>query len=99
MHFGQRHSQLLPFCEYVFAPGKSPVKVQAEILDIFLLRKVYFVYVDLGGVGAGVSSSGECDVDQLAFISFYPPSLYPFLYCIQVGEWRLLGCYAMWLLF
>jgi hypothetical protein len=33
------HSQLLPFCEYVFVPGKSPVEVQPEILDI-LLKKV-----------------------------------------------------------
>jgi hypothetical protein len=46
MHFGERHSQLLPFCEYVFAPGKSPVEVQPEIVVIILLRKVYVVYVD-----------------------------------------------------
>jgi hypothetical protein len=26
MQFGERHSQLLPFCEYMFAPGKSPVE-------------------------------------------------------------------------
>jgi hypothetical protein len=45
MHFGERHSQLLPCCEYVFVPGKSPVEMQPEILDI-LLRKVYAVYVD-----------------------------------------------------
>jgi hypothetical protein len=45
MHFGERHSQLLPFCEYAFAPGKSPVRVQPKILDS-LLRKVYVVYVD-----------------------------------------------------
>jgi hypothetical protein len=43
MHFGERHSQVLPFCEYVFAPGKSPVEVQPQILDI-LLRKEYAVY-------------------------------------------------------
>jgi hypothetical protein len=35
MHFGGANSQLLPFCEYLFAPGKSPVEVQPEILDIF----------------------------------------------------------------
>jgi hypothetical protein len=30
----------------VFAPGMSPVEVQPEILDIFLLRKVYIFHVD-----------------------------------------------------
>jgi hypothetical protein len=44
MHFGERHSQLLPFCEYVFVPGKSPVEVQPEILGI-LLRKVHVVRI------------------------------------------------------
>jgi hypothetical protein len=56
MQFGERHSQLLPFCAYMFAPGKSPVEVQPEIHDI-LLRKVYAVYVDSR---AGFSSCGEC---------------------------------------
>jgi hypothetical protein len=60
MHFGERHSQLLPFCEYVFAPAKSPVEVQPEILDSFLLRKVYVVYVDWR---TGFSSCGECNMD------------------------------------
>jgi hypothetical protein len=46
VHLGEHHSQLLPFCEYVFAPGKSPVEVQFEIFGIILLRKVYVVYVD-----------------------------------------------------
>jgi hypothetical protein len=46
MHFGERHSQLLPLCEYVFEPGKSHVEVQHEMLDIFLLRQVYAVYMD-----------------------------------------------------
>jgi hypothetical protein len=59
MHFGERHSQLLPFCEYVFASGKSPVDVQPEILDI-LLRKVYTVYMDCR---TGFPSCGECDMD------------------------------------
>jgi hypothetical protein len=53
--FGERHSQLLPFCEYVFAPSKSPVEVQTETLDILLLRKVYADYVDWR---AGFSSCG-----------------------------------------
>jgi hypothetical protein len=61
MHFGVRHSQLLPFCEYVFMPSKSPVEVQTEILEIILLRKVDVVYVDWR---AGVSSYGECDMDR-----------------------------------
>jgi hypothetical protein len=72
MHFGECYSQLLPFCEYVFAPGKSPVEVQLEILDIFLLRKVYVIYMDWG---AGFSSFCECDMEQLGFSSFYSPLL------------------------
>jgi hypothetical protein len=69
MHFGRCHSQLLPCCEYVFEPGKSSVEVQPEILDIFLLRKVYVVYMDWQ---AGFSSCGERDMDLLGFVSFYP---------------------------
>jgi hypothetical protein len=79
MHFGERHSQLPPFYEYVFAPGKSPVEVQPKILDILLLRKVYIVYMDWR---PGLSSCGECDVDRLGFVSFNPQFLDPFLYCI-----------------
>jgi hypothetical protein len=60
MHFGERHSQLLPFCEYVFAPDKSPVEVQTEIFDIFLLRKMYTVYMDWA---EGFSSCGGCNMD------------------------------------
>jgi hypothetical protein len=72
MHFGERHSHFLPVCEYVFAPGKSPVEVQPAILGIFLLRKVYAVHVDWR---AGFSSCGECDMDRLGFVSFHPQSL------------------------
>jgi hypothetical protein len=72
MHSGQRHSKLLPFCEYVFAPGKSPVEVQPEILDVFLLRKVHIVYMDWW---AGFSSCGERDIDRLGFVISYPLSL------------------------
>jgi hypothetical protein len=72
MHFGVRHSQLLPFCEYVFAPGKSSVEVQPEILDNFVLRKVYVVYMDWR---AGFFSCDERDMGRLGFVSFYPPSL------------------------
>jgi hypothetical protein len=64
MHFGQLHSQLLPFCEYVFAP---PVEEQSKVRDI-LLRKVYVVYIDWRG--ADISSCGECDMGRLGFISF-----------------------------
>jgi hypothetical protein len=61
MHFDERHSQLLPFCEYVFAPGKSPVEMQPEILDFSMLKKVYVVYMDLR---VGFSSCGERDMDR-----------------------------------
>jgi hypothetical protein len=30
----------------MFAPGKSPVEVQPQILDIFLLKEVYVAYVE-----------------------------------------------------
>jgi hypothetical protein len=59
------------FCSVnVFAPGKSPIEVQTEILDIILLRKVYVVYMDLR---AGFSLCGECDMDLLglAFICLF----------------------------
>jgi hypothetical protein len=72
MYFVELHSLLLPFCEYVFGPGKSPVEMQPDILDIFLLRKVYVVYVDWW---SGFSSCGECDMDRFVFIGFYPSFL------------------------
>jgi hypothetical protein len=40
---------LFPFCENVFVPGKSPIKVQSEMLDIFL-GELYTVYMDRGRV-------------------------------------------------
>jgi hypothetical protein len=67
MHFGEHHSQLLPFSEYVFAPGKSPVEVQPKIFDI-LLREVYIVYMDLGQVCLHVVNVTWTDFDLLAFI-------------------------------
>jgi hypothetical protein len=33
MLLGERHSQLFPFCEYVFALGKSPVEVHLLVGD------------------------------------------------------------------
>jgi hypothetical protein len=66
MHFGGRHSQFLPFCEYIFAPGKSPVEVQPEILDIFL-RKVYFMWTG-GQVSFRVVNVTWTDLGSLAFI-------------------------------
>jgi hypothetical protein len=34
----------------MFDPGKSPVKVLAEILDIFFLGELHIVYMDRGHV-------------------------------------------------
>jgi hypothetical protein len=68
MHFGERHSQLLPLCEYVFASGKSPVEVQPEILDIFSLRKVYAVCVDGREVSVPVVSVTRTDLYSLGSI-------------------------------
>jgi hypothetical protein len=67
VHFGERHFQLLPLCEYGFAPGKSPVEVQPEILDI-LLRKVYTVYMDWGRFSLRVVNVTWTDLHSLAFI-------------------------------
>jgi hypothetical protein len=72
MHFDERPSQLFPFCEYVFGPGKSPVVVQHERFDIFLLRQMYVVYMEWW---TGFCLCGECDVDRLEFITFYPAFL------------------------
>jgi hypothetical protein len=49
----------------MFVPGKSFVKVQREILDIFFM-------------GARLSSCGQCDVGRLGFVSFYFPFLNQF---------------------
>jgi hypothetical protein len=70
MHFGERHSQFLPFYEYVFASGKSPIKVKPKTLYI-LLRKVYILYADWGGGGQVplcVVNVIWTDLDSLAFI-------------------------------
>jgi hypothetical protein len=65
---------MFPFCENVFVPSKSPVKVQPELLDIFFfLADLYVVYTDRGGGKAHFSSCGECDMGRLGSISFYSP--------------------------
>jgi hypothetical protein len=55
---------LFPFSENVFELGKSPVKVQPNILDIFFLGELHIVYIERG---ARFSSCSEYDVDLLAF--------------------------------
>jgi hypothetical protein len=64
MHFGERHPQLFPFCEYVLASGNSPVEVHFEVPDSFFFRKIYAVYMDWK---EGFSSCSISDVDQLKF--------------------------------
>jgi hypothetical protein len=62
---------VIPSCfhlAYTCLHQMSPVKVLLKILYIFFLRKVYVIYMDWW---AGFSSCGECDMDQLGFISFY----------------------------
>jgi hypothetical protein len=51
----------------VFVPGKSPVKMQPKILDIFSLGELHIVYMDWK---ARFSSCGECYMDQLGCVSF-----------------------------
>jgi hypothetical protein len=43
------HSQVFPFCEYVFVPGKSLLKVQPEMPDVFFMRELYIVHMYWGG--------------------------------------------------
>jgi hypothetical protein len=63
----------------MFAPCKSPVKVQPEILVIFFLGVLHVSYMDWGGGGGGkLSSGGECDMDQLGSVSFHSPFLNQF---------------------
>jgi hypothetical protein len=64
----------------VLVPGKSPVKVQPEVLDIFSLGELHVVYMDREG-GGHFSSCGECDVDQFRPVSFYSPFFKPVLDC------------------
>jgi hypothetical protein len=35
MHFGEGEAELFPLSENMFVPGKSSVKVEPEIFDIF----------------------------------------------------------------
>jgi hypothetical protein len=58
IHFGEGNSYLFPFCENVFVSGKSPVKVQPEILYTFL-GELHAVYMDRE---AGFASCSEYDV-------------------------------------
>jgi hypothetical protein len=53
----------------VFVPGKSPVKMQSEILDIFL-GELHIVYLDQGGwhVSLRVVNMTWIDLNPLAFI-------------------------------
>jgi hypothetical protein len=56
----------------VFAPDKSPVKVQSEVLDISL-GKLHIVY-------------RECDVDRLRSVSFYSPFFKPGWFTVSVKQ-------------
>jgi hypothetical protein len=72
----------------VLVPGKSHVKVQPEILDIFFLGELHVVYMDWwGGGGAHFSSCGGCDVDRFGPVSFYSPLFKPVLDCSFVKQW------------
>jgi hypothetical protein len=51
----------------VFAPGKSPIEVQPEILYIIFLGELHIVYM---GKGACFALCSECDVDLLESVNF-----------------------------
>jgi hypothetical protein len=69
--FGECHSQLHPLCEYVFAPVQSPIEVLPEILGIFLMRKMYIIYMDLGQISLHVVNVTWTDMNSLAFINHF----------------------------
>jgi hypothetical protein len=54
----------------MFAPGKSPVKVQPDVLDIPFLEYLYVVYMEWegGGVSLQVVNVTRTNLDQLASI-------------------------------
>jgi hypothetical protein len=52
----------------VFVPGKSPVEVQPEILDILFSRELYIVYLDWGHISVHVVDVTWINLDPLAFI-------------------------------
>jgi hypothetical protein len=87
MEFCEGHSDLLPVCQYVFAPGMSPVEVQPEILDILFLRKLYVVYMDWEGGGSSLHV-----VNNKINKSFNVASIsnLKFLYCLTVICYQLL---------
>jgi hypothetical protein len=60
--------KVTPGC-FVFAPGKSSINVQLEILDFFL-GEFRVVCMDLG---ARFSSCGECYVERLRSGNLYSP--------------------------
>jgi hypothetical protein len=62
--------RVIPSVSNVLVPFKSPVKVQPEILYIFLGGIAYCIY----GPGAHFFSCSECDMDQLGSVSFHSPS-------------------------
>jgi hypothetical protein len=64
----------------VFVPGKFPVKVKLEVLNVFL-GELHIIYVDLG---ARLFSCSECGVDRLASVSFHSPFFKPVLDCKYV---------------
>jgi hypothetical protein len=66
------------FVKICFAPDKSPVKVQLEILDIFFLGELHIVYMDRG---ARFLSYGESDVYQFGSVSFHSPFSKPVSDC------------------
>jgi hypothetical protein len=64
-HLGESDTKLFPFCKDILVPGKSSVKMQPEILDIFCLRKLYIIYVDRGARG----------MSRLRTVGFHSPFL------------------------
>jgi hypothetical protein len=67
---------LFPFYENVFVPGESPLNVYSEIL--LLSGELHIVDMNQW---ARLFSCCECDVDQLASVSFHSPFLIPVLVC------------------
>jgi hypothetical protein len=74
---------------YVFAPGKSPVKAQPEILDIFIMGELHVVYMDVGAKSLRVMNVTWTDFDSLALFFIFKTSfgLQVGWFAVSVKQW------------
>jgi len=64
-------------------PAKLPIKMYAEILDIFSLWNMDSIKIDSR---TSCGTYGECDINWLAFIDFDPKVLITFVWGLNYLE-------------